>query len=320
MTKYIGFLSVLFVLSSTAGAATYVPVDAERAPAEPLKAAKQVAPSNLVVKGLGLITKSVEVKGLKADGTPPRYAECTVPPTVADIGGNFEASNYVMTRTAAVSLGILAGVGNVESDSSASQLVGVFEFSRSKECLASDGKTGVVYGQSIRTVTSFESLDSKANITFPMVAATATVSGKSSSLKVKNFGFNDPLMAVKANELSSMQLSVENFEKFRTLYAELTALAAADTTVKQVQKLGIIPAVDEDDLINTLPTAFAIQQIKDGRSCEEARGRLKDGSESGAKVLVSTYLAITSNCSNAKPSAEAAGRAKDYLQGMKVSR
>lgn len=313
-------LLTLIAFSASAGATTYVPVGSEHSLPESDAPKKLIGPSNLVVRGLGLVVKSVDVKGVMADGRPPLYAECAKPPTVAEIGGDFETNRYVMTRTAASSLGILGGIGSANLDVSGSQLVAVFDFSRSKVCLAPDGKTGVIYGQSIRTVTSFESTDSKANVTFPLVAATATVSGKVSSISVKNIGFNEPTMGAKAAALSLMSLSVESFEEFTKQYAVLTALAAADSSKKRVEKLGIVPAVDEDDLLDTLPVAFAIQQIKDGRSCEEAKLKYKDGDETGLNALSSTYVAISSNCSSTKPSGEAIGKAKDYLRGMKVTK
>lgn len=313
-------LFILIVFSASAGAVTYVPVGNENSLVKSDAPEKLIGPSNLVVRGLGLVVKSVDVKGVKADGRPPQYAECDKPPTAAEIGGSFEANRYVMTRTAASSLGIVGGVGNANLDGAGSQLVAVFDFSRSKVCLAPDGKTGVIYGQSIRTVTSFESTDTKANVTFPLVAATATVSGKTSSISVKNIGFDEPTMGAKAAALSLMSLSVESFEDFRKLYSELTAIATAETSKKQVERLGIVPAVDEDDLIDTLPVAFAIQQIKDAKSCEEAKLKYKDGDEAALKVLASTYVAIAGSCSSAKPNSQAIGKAKDYLRGMKVTK
>jgi hypothetical protein len=50
-----------------------------------------------------------------------------------------------------------------------------------------------------------------------LVAATATVSGKTSSISVKNLGFDEPTMGAKAAALSLMSLSVESFEDFRKL-------------------------------------------------------------------------------------------------------
>lgn len=320
MAKFIALFVIVSAFSTSTDAVTYVPVGSESSPAKADIPKKLVVPTNLVVKGLGLLVKSVDVRGLKADGVPPQYAECEKPPTVEEIGGNFEANRYVLSRTAAASLGIVAGVGKADVETSGSQLIAIFDFSRSKVCLAPDGKTGVVYGQSIRTITSFESTDVKANVTFPLVAAAATVSGKTSTVSVKNLGFAEPTMGTKAAALSSMELSVENFGRFKAQYDELTALASAETTNKRVEKLGIVPALDEDDLIDTLPAAFAIQQIKDGRSCEEAKLRFKDATEAGFKVLASTYVAITSNCSTTKPNAQAVAKAKDYLQGMKVTK
>lgn len=321
MTKKIGSLIVLTALSASAGAVTYVPVGIEKATTSLTQPqfAKQVAPSNLVVRGWNQLSQSVEVKGLRTDGATPQYAECATPPTDEDIGGSFEVNRYVMTRSGAASLGIVPGVGKADIETTGSQLVAIFDFSRTKSCLAPDGKTGVIYGQTIRTVTSFESSDVKANVTFPLVAATATVAGKTSSVNVKNIGFNEPTMAAKAAELSLMELSVENFDKFRKLYSDLTALATSANTQRRVEKLGIVPAANEDELVETLPAAFAIQQIKDGRSCEEAKLRFRDASVAAVKALTSTYISITTSCSAAKPNAKSIASAKDYLQGMKVS-
>lgn len=318
MTKRATF--ALIVLSSAAGAETYVPVGVDGPAANPGTPKQLVSASNLAVKGLGLLVQSIDTKGLKSTNQTAQFAVCATPPSVVDIGGNFELRRSVMTRNAAANLNILAGIGKVDTEGSGSQLIAIFDFSRFKDCLATDGKTTVVYGQAVRTIMSFESTDAKSNVTFPLVAAAATVSGKSSSISVSNLGFDEPTMALKANELSSISLSVENFAEFTKIHKQLIDLAAAENSKKKVERLGIVPAVDEDDLIDTLPKAFAIQQIKDNRSCENAKLRYKNAADAdGLKILTSTYISVVGSCSTAKPGAQVAAKAKDYLRGMKVS-
>lgn len=299
-------------------AANYVPIDIS-ATSSQNPAAQKASLSNLVTKRLNFLQSMVDVRGLSQTSSAATFSECTTPPTITDIGGDFELNRYVMTRSAAGKLGIVAGIGSTNTEGSGEQLLAVFDFSRSKECLATDGKTRVVYGQAVRTVMTFTSAENKTDITFPLIAASATVAGKSSSVSVKNIGFNDPAMASKAAAMSAISLSVESYSEFSKLHKELIDIATAAATQKQVQRLGIVPNVDDDELKETLPTAFALQAIKDGKSCDWAKQKLNMANDTNSvKALSSTYIYLTGTCSGVSPNSDARSKAGQYLKGMSV--
>jgi len=321
MLKLLAIAATLIALTPTANAQGYVPIGLDQAAIKPGASKLVLTRANLAVKGLSGLASYVATVGVPTREPAAQFATCANPPTVNDIGGNFEVKRYVMTRNAASNLNIIAGIGKADIEGSGSQLIAVFDYSRTKDCLATDGKTTVVYGQSIRTIMTFESTDAKANVTFPLVAAAATVSGKSSAVSVKNIGFDDDTMSTKALALSGMELSVSNYADFNAKHEELLALAGgADAAKRRVERLGIVPAIEEDDLIETMPKAFAIQQIKDGKSCEDAKQKFNNSTDAdGIKLITSSYASLTGGCSTAKPNSQQIAKAKDYLRGMKVS-
>jgi hypothetical protein len=311
-------VAILFsIIATKASALGYVPVTIAETQVSPKVVVEKGYLKNLVVKRQSNLQAVVDVRGLKGDNKAATFSECVTPPTVEEIGGSFEMNRYVMTRNAAGKLGIVGGMGNI--DGSAEQLLAVFDFSRSKECLAADGKTRLVYGQAIRTVMSFASADTKVAVSFPVVAASATIAGKSSTINVKNIGFNDSGMALKAVAMSSLSLDVGSYTEFTRLHKELIDLAAADTTPKKVELLGIIPAVDEDELKNTLVSAYAIQSVKNSTSCTVAQNKFRNPEDKDAlRVVDATYVYISGACSAAAPTSVASAKAKDYLRGMSV--
>lgn len=316
----LGIFGVLFSsLSSNAIAASYTPVGNTDAPGLPQKQEK-ISTSNLVGLKKGMFSSlMVETKGLKQDDKPAGLPVCANPPTVEDIGGDFEMNRYVMTKSTGAKLNIIGGAIGGGGEINADQLIAVFDFSRSKECIATDGKSRVVYGQSIRTVMTFASADAKADVTFPLVAASATIAGKTSTIGVKNIGFNDSNMAAKAATLSQIQFSVEKYDEFMKLHAELVALATNGNTQKKVERLGVISELDEDEIRSTLPTAFGIQQIKDGKSCVEAKAKYKPNTDTEAlKAIEATYKYIAGTCESSLPSGVSIAKAKEYLRGMTV--
>lgn len=318
----INWLTGLFILSLTSGitahAEMYIPIDVNGTVSQQSSAQKATS-HNVVTKRFNALQNLIDVRDLSENNKPVTFAECATPPTSADIGGDFELNTYVMTRKAAGKLGIAGGVGSSSSEGNGEQLLAVFDFSRFKECLATDNKTRVVYGQAVRTVMTFTSADNKTDVTFPLIAASATVAGKSSSVSVKNIGFNDSEMASKAAAMSAIPLSVESYNEFTKLHKELIALATAATTQKQVQRLGIVSNTDDDELKQTLPTAFALQAIKNGKSCDWAKQKLNMSADADAiEAVRSTYINLMNECSGANPSTDAKSKSTEYLRGMTV--
>ncbi|NHZ36701.1 hypothetical protein [Massilia rubra] len=304
-------------------AAEYVPVGPQPTPGRG-PASVEAAPSpsifgNIISKAFGSRQSVVEVRVPNPDNKPITFPKCAAPPTIAEIGGNFDTYRYTMSRSAAAKLNIVGGMGS--SESSGEEMIAVFEFSRSKECLATDGKTRMVYGQAIRTVMSFASAEGKISVSFPVVAASATMAGKTSTVSVKNIGFDDPAMRLKAVAMSSINLDVGTYAEFSKLHRELIDLAAAAAIPVTVELLGIISVLEEDEYKSTLLSAYAIQAIKDGKSCADAKTKLKSPDDTVAlKVIDSTYVAIAGVCSGTSPTSASITKAQEYLRGMTVKR
>lgn len=319
---------VLASAASSATAADYVPIGQPATPpianASTGRAPAAAASSpgilgNIISKAFGAKQTLVEVRGPASAIAASGFPTCATPPTSADIGGSFDVYRHTMSRSAAAKLNIVGGMGSV--DSSGEEMIAVFEFSRSKDCLATDGRTRMVYGQAIRTALSFSSVDGKMTVSFPVVAASATMAGKASTVRVKNIGFNDPVMAQKAVAMSAIQLDVGTYAEFNKLHTELVNLATAAGIVTTVELLGMITEVESDEYKSTLLSAFAIQAIKDGKSCEDAKSKVKlPGDTAALRVIDSTYVAIAGKCSTAAPDSTSTSKAQGYLLGMTVKR
>ncbi len=237
-------------------------------------------------------------------------------PTAAQLKTKkFDTHMAIITASQAASLNITFGA--IALSGNADQLLAVSDSGRSAPCTATDGKTTVYYGQSIRTVIAMNDYTVKAGASIAIVAATATVSGKTNSVDLYEIGFGDPgldakLVAAKAT-VGGSGITIENYSSF------LTAFNAADTYAVSLTNPGI-DIVAYDGLTNNfgdaLADAWAIQSIAQGTACESAVKGFKQTLQSFQDDIRNVYTQLTGGCSGV----DAVGKAKaqQILNGLKI--
>jgi hypothetical protein len=271
---------------------------------------------SLVTERIGLhsIVATMEYSNKVSEPKTERFPVCVPAPTVADMAGGLSFHQSLMSSSAAAKLGI--PVADVSM--TGNQMVMVQDYSRTKTCLANDGKTGLVYGQAIRMIITIENFESKSNLTLPAIAATATIGGERNSVKIEIYGFENPKLVLKVAEISGKELNVETYAKFAGIHSELMKLTVDPNTKESVERLGIVSDDRFDDLATDVVTAFALQQIKDGKSCEEAKRNYRKAVNSVGKVISRVYSSVQGSCTAAAPNARQTTEASDYLDGLQV--
>ena len=309
----IGCVVAAYFIPALVQAQNYVPID----PAAKSENGNTIySTENLITKRLGSDLFSTDIKSLAAISADKAAAfpECYPVPTINDTSGSLDYRRTLLSRSAAVKLGI--PVANVST--TGNQMVLVQEYSRAKECLASDNKTRLLYGQTIRTIITIANFDAQTNLTLPAIAASATIAGKSNSLQIQILGFSNPQIPVLIAGISGKELNVETYGEFAKIQSSLIGLTADAATTSSMIRLGIVTAEESDNLKNNVVAAFALQQIKDGRSCSDAKARYRQPSDPSANTIDQTYEFIMSSCSSVAPNLQEKTKASDYLQGLQI--
>jgi hypothetical protein len=306
-------LAALFTIGNSY-AQSYIPVD----PAATGKAGSDKGSGlSLVASKFGLDLYKMDLKSMASAAPVDKassFPECMPAPTINDVQGSLDYRRTLLSSSAAVKLGIPAATVTT----SGNQMVLVQDYSRTKECLANDNKTRLVYGQTIRTIITIANFDAQTNLTLPAIAANATIAGKSNSLQIQIIGFSNPQIPVLISNISGKELNVESYGDFAKIHSDLIRLTADAATTPTMARLGIVMAEDKDDLKSTIVAAFALQKISDGKSCNDAKAKFKSSGGSSTSAIDQTYAIVTSICSSASPSSLQRAKASDLLQGLKV--
>ena len=246
---------------------------------------------------------------------PKLAPECQNIPSVAEIQRGFRLNEMLLTSSVALKLDIaFVSLGTTQN-----QLVFVQDFSRTKECLATDGNTVLLYGQTIRTVITLSDWSRKGGLSLPFIAADAELNNKRHLINIDVRGFTNPEMVRAANELSGKVMNVENYAKFSSIQKRLTDLAADQNTVHHVERLGVIANIDEGSTKQALAISFAVKQIERGRSCFEAIDRFRDRNAITEIAIRDAYTTLVGACDASSPDTVAKAKAKQYLLGLKVN-
>lgn len=313
LLSIIGSVVAALLILTPAQAQNYVPID----PSAKSETGKTNASSkNLTTKRLGVGLFRTDIQSLAAlpADRAAAFPECSPVPTTNDVSGSLDYRRTLLSSSAAIKLGI--PVANVSS--TGNQMVLVQDYSRTKECLASDNQTRLLYGQTIRTVITIANFDAQANLTLPAIAASATIGGKSNSLQIQIFGFSNPQIPVIVAGISGKELNVETYGEFAKVHSDLIKLTADAATTPSMSRLGIVTTEEPDNLKSNVVSAFALQQIKDGKSCNDAKAKYKQPSDPSVNAIDQTYGFVMSACSSAAPNAQQKAKASDYLQGLQI--
>jgi len=253
--------------------------------------------------------KNLSVPAATASTDP---SECDVPP--ATIPGNYQYIDSLYSTSAALK----AGIPFLNVSGSLDQMVLVRDYMQAKDCLATDNKTRVFYGQAIRTVLTIADYDAKVGTQLSMLAADATFNHKNHQINIVIYGLKNPKFNDVIAQISSTEFSVETYGQYLQLQSNLIKLISDTGTTTSIERIGTVPNVDDSVLSSSAATAFALQQLANGTSCQKAQAAFHTPNDPSAKAIADTYNLITRTCDNNPPSDNFIKKARDLLLGLKV--
>lgn len=226
----------------------------------------------------------------------------------------FETRTTIRTGAELAKLNV-SWLGGIGGSLNASSLYAVSDTGKFAECLSQDGKTTVDYGQVVRMMIQMNNYSVDANASIAIVAASATVSGKSNTVDLYEIGYGDSqldskLIAAKQS-VGGSGVNIDNYSDFiKAVYAaEQYATTIANPGIEVV---GYVPA--PDDIAQAVAISWAIKEISEGWGCDDAVKNFKGDVRYGDAIR-STYNSVAGSCG-----VDDSGKQKalQLLNGLKI--
>lgn len=248
----------------------------------------------------------------------PPGLTCPNPPSANDItNSGFQFTSQLLTTSQATSL----NVPYLKASGGANAMVVVREYIESLPCTASDTKTLLIYGSTVRTVITVEDYQAKLGLSLPVIAADATLNHKSSKLNIEVKGLSNPKFSDMVANLAGKDFTVETYTEYMTAEAQLVKLVSDPLTKATPTLLGVTdPSILEESQLNQASViAWALTQVAAKRSCDQA---LSSPFASNAKQyrswIIAVYKTITGSCDGTVPGGEQAKNASKFLIGLRM--
>jgi hypothetical protein len=225
-----------------------------------------------------------------AAAASPVFPECTPIPT--SVAGAYQYHQRLLTTTEALSLGI--PVANISG--SGSKMVLVQDYAKAKECPATDNQNVVLYGHTIRTVITVSDWNAKIGTSIPVIAADATINKKDHQINIFVLGMENAKIPGIIAQVAGKTFNVENYAKYLEIEQNLIKLAEDNTTQFTIERLGALPRFDESQLRSSSASSFALHQIRDGRTCEQAKADFRAQGDPAAAAIIRAYEVVTGEC------------------------
>lgn len=187
------------------------------------------------------------------------FPECSPVPKLKDISGSFEYHSSLLTFSEAIKLeysGLFSG------NADGNQMLLVQDYVRGTECLATDNKTKLLYGQTIRTIIKLSDWNAKLGASLPIIAADATMNKKNHQFHIYSIGIENKDIPNIIADISNKDFDVTNYSTFREVEGKLIRLINNNNTTQSVKRLGIVPSKSDDSIKNAVVIALALQNIK----------------------------------------------------------
>lgn len=237
---------------------------------------------------------------------------CADAPKLTDLG-TFRLLNSEMSLGLAGKLGLPVGSLTVNGNGR----VLVQDWSRSKTCLSTDGRTQLVYGQAIRVVVASDNFDTNASLSLGAIAANSTLRGSSSNIQAVVIGLTDIALLREVNKLLG-PLNVETYDTVKMLVKTTADLALTTSAKGAPEFLGLASATV--DMSGPVLTAFAVQQISDGKTCVASKAAFPKLGVTAQVAIEAAYLSLVGGCDNVPPKPIARATAKEALNGLEVKK
>ena len=284
-------IPMLVLVPATAQAQNYVPMPAEG-----------------IVIGQKQIEKSADNKDKSMDWL--KYLACSDIPKLADLT-NSTFSQTTMDISAAADANFPVG----SFKASAAKKVFIQEWIRTDRCMATDNKTELVYGQSIRIVAGSEGYEAEGNLSLAALAANATLNKKNTRIEVQIIGFQDSQLNAIASNIYG-EFDVEKFSKVENLIQQLRKRADEISSGGKVVALGL--AVPKTEPSAYPVGAYALQQIANRQSCANTKSDLAPLSDAMSKLVGDIYTEFTGACDGNQPNRVSEAKAEVALQGFRI--
>ena len=243
------------------------------------------------------------------------FPQCVPSPTVADLAGNYKLEQRLLTTSQAAR----ANIPYVSGSGDGAQMVLVRDYLRGKECRASDGKTVLLYGQTIRTIITLADYNSSLGLSLPVIAADATINKRNHQVLITSYGFENPKINDVLANVSVQEFNVDHYGEYMTVQKQLIQLINDPGTKQSVERLGIV-AANVDDYRDSVATVFALQEIADGSSCVDAKNDYPRDPTWAAmgSAVEHAYVTVVGACSTDRPDNIQRSAAKRLLAGTRL--
>ena len=220
--------------------------------AEPAGAAKLLAPG---------APTAIAFEGLDCDPRPTTITESR------------EFYRLIDTQVAAQLK--ITYLGNASASVERKMKVFMREYCKYSDCELPNGRGTVRYGAAWRATVLIDEEDAKADVNFPMVAASATLRNHSVQVYISTVGF-DPVdrqgideVGHKAMEATKGGLNVSTFSQFAGLMEGAIGMAIKAKVASPLTRIGFEPR-QLPELNQSIAEAFAIACAAEGRSADDA--------------------------------------------------
>ncbi len=248
----------------------------------------------------------------------PPGLSCPIPPPAGDIAAaGFEYTSSLLTVSEAASLNVPFFKGSGGQNA----MVVVRDYMASLPCTASDAKTVLSYGHTIRTIITIGDYQTKLGTSLPVIAADATLNRKSTKLNIQVKGLTNAKFTGLVANLAGKDFTVETYAEYMSVESQMVRLISDSETKATPTLLGTVDITHFDNFQLTAAPAisWAMTQIVAKRSCDQA---LSDYSDPGAvlprSAIVATYRSIAGRCDSTAPDDAHKDIALQFLAGRKT--
>ena len=253
--------------------------------------------------------------GLTA-GVAPSLS-CSTPPTTQDVlNSGFSYDDSLLTTDEAASLSIPF----VKINGSANTVVLVRDYISSIDCLASDNKTLLTYGVSLRTIITVDNFDAKLDASYAAIAADATYNHKTIKVNIQAKGISNGQYFTLITQIAGKDFNVDNFPAFYDSTSAMIKLIGDTSTTITPTLLGVVTILDDMTLTKAPAITWALTEILAKHTCTAAlTGHFDQNATFPKDAITSTYQTILGKCDNATTPTDAQkSTASNYLAGLKA--
>lgn len=289
---------------------TFFPIENKDGKTPPVSAS-----SRLHANRFALTRTSSEVRALTANVASG--LACAAPPSRDDIlNAGFLYEDSLLTTDEAASLNIPF----VKINGSATTMVLVRDYVSSLNCFATDNRTLLTYGASLRTIFTVDNYDAKLDGSYAAIAADATYNHKNMKVTIQAKGLRNSQFFTLITEIAGKDFNVDNYPAFYDATSGMIKLIGDAATTVTPELLGVVTILDDLTLTKAPAVTWALTDIMGDKTCSQAlSGHYDQNATFPRDAITSTYQTIVGACDNTtKPNTQQKQAAATFLAGLKA--